>query len=201
MASLYLVRHGEIDANVQRLWFGSTDGELNARGVLQASRLGPYFQNQYPEISVIYSSPLKRTFKTAESLGAPFGIVPVAHEGLREYGIGEWEGEPYEKLAAERRFFERLTENPGFAPPGGESVHDVRDRMIAALTEIRDRHHGEDVAIVSHGAAMAIALAHLLSGKCYPFHDYHMSNTGISHLHWHDEPVLQVFDDIGHLPD
>ena len=39
---IYLVRHGEIDANVARRWFGSTDGELNANGIAQADRLGDY---------------------------------------------------------------------------------------------------------------------------------------------------------------
>ncbi len=71
--------------------------------------------------------------------------------------------------------------------------------MISAFNEIRQKHAGEKVALVSHGAAMAIALSDLLKGSPFPFFDYHMSNTGVSQLVWGDSVALASFNDTAHL--
>jgi probable phosphoglycerate mutase len=198
---IYLVRHGEIDANVARRWFGSTDGELNARGIAQADRLGDYFKSEYPHITKIYSSPLKRTMRTAQGLAGAHLAPAEPHPGLREYGIGELEGTAFEELVTEHRFFDKIAASSDFAPPGGESVNQVRDRMLATLFELHDRHLGEHIAVVSHGAAMAIALTQLLQGTAYPFNDFHMGNTGISKLVLRPSPALLLFNHTGHLED
>ena len=86
-----------------------------------------------------------------------------------------------------------------FSVEGGESVINVRDRFLAALSRLKQKHQGEQVAIVSHGAAIAIMLAHFLEPAPYPFHQYHMVNTGISKLVWGDEPLLEVFNLAEHI--
>ncbi|MEJ6591045.1 MAG: histidine phosphatase family protein, partial [SAR86 cluster bacterium] len=86
--TIYLVRHGQIDANVDRRWFGSTDSNLNAQGLQQADRLTALFQEQYPAITASYSSPLKRTMRTAKGVTGDFFGPASAHPGLREYAIG-----------------------------------------------------------------------------------------------------------------
>lgn len=199
MATLYLIRHGEIDANVQRLWFGSTDADLNAQGESQAKALGEVFFKRHSEVKHIYASPMKRTLQTAASLVDASNITLQPHGGLREFGLGEWEGQPHDFLERDYQFYSRMSENPGFTPPGGESALQVRDRVVAALTEIRDRHRGEHVAIVSHGAAMGIALSHLLEDIVFPFGAYHMKNTAISKLVWHTAPELEFFNHADHL--
>ncbi|MFT6016307.1 MAG: broad specificity phosphatase PhoE, partial [Candidatus Azotimanducaceae bacterium] len=67
VAELILIRHGEIDANVKRLWHGTTDSELNQLGLRQAAALGEKIHGKYPYITKVYSSPLKRTMRTAEA--------------------------------------------------------------------------------------------------------------------------------------
>ena len=105
-----------------------------------------------------------------------------------------------EEIITKHRFFEELAEDQDFAPDGGESPNEVCLRMIEALTRLGVRHTGEAIAIVSHGAAMGIALAHLLENRVFPFHDYHMENTGYSRLIWSSEPRLDIFNACGHLP-
>ena len=46
------------------------------------------------------------------------------------------------------------------APPGGETVRQVRDRVVAAIDEIRSNHPQERVAVVSHGFALALVRVH-----------------------------------------
>jgi len=197
--TVYLVRHGQIDANVERRWFGSTDSNLNAKGQQQADRLTSLFQKQYPAITASYSSPLKRTMSTAKGLTGEFFGPAKAHPGLREYAIGELEGIHFDALHAGHRFFDKIAADADYAPSGGESVNQVRDRMVDTLEELRLRHIGEEIAVISHGAAMAIALATLLKGSALPFNDYHMDNTGVSKLVLGKTPKLVFFNRVTHL--
>jgi broad specificity phosphatase PhoE len=197
--TLYFIRHGEISANVERLWHGSTDSELNELGMQQARNLGEFLQKGGTGISAIYASPLKRTMKTAELVGNPIGLEPRAANGLVEFGIGELEGTPYLVLAEELGFFEEIEADLHFSPPGGESVIQVAARMVTAISDIAECHPGEEVAIVSHGAAMGIALAQILEGRPYPFYQYHMDNTGLSKFRWADGLEMIFFNQVEHL--
>lgn len=199
MTTIYLIRHGEIDANREQRWHGWTDSELNERGRAQAAKMAEQLACRTPAISSLYSSPLKRTLTTAQCLGELIGLEPVAHEGLKEFGIGQLENQPYLALKDEHRFFDRITEDLDYAPPEGESVNAVCNRFLGALEEIRGRHRGETLGVVSHGAAMAIALAKLLDGAPMPFYQYHMENTAITKLVWQDEPIIEFFNWQDHL--
>lgn len=197
--TFYFVRHGQIDANVEKKWHGSTDSLLNDTGVKQAYAMAEFFSEQIPNISRVYCSPLKRTLKTAQALADRIN-VPLEHEqGFREFGIGRLEGLAHEVLATEHKMFDSIAKDHDFAVEGGESVLDVRDRFLAALSRLKQKHMGEQVAIVSHGAAVAILLAHFFEPAPYPFHEYHMDNTGISKLVWGDAPVLEVFNQAEHI--
>lgn len=199
MTELIFVRHGEIDANVDKLWHGSTDSELNRQGTAQALKVGSYFGSENSTISKIYSSPLKRTLSTAQAIGDHLGITPEPHAGLREYGIGVLEGTHYESLGSDHQFFDKIAADHDYAPDQGESLNAVCQRFTDALDEIKNNHLNQRVIIVSHGAAMAIAFAKLLQGSPFPFHDYHMSNTGVTHLDWSAAPAISQFDSTAHL--
>ncbi len=197
--TMYFIRHGQIDANVTKRWHGSTDSALNQSGEVQASCLGNYLRQQRSNISAIYTSPLQRTTRTAELVGQPIGITPVAMAGLVEYGIGELEDTPYEDLQTKIGFFQEIEANLHYAPRGGESVHQVMLRMVSAIKLLASRHRGEEIAIVSHGAAIGIALAQLLDGAPYPFFKYHMVNTGLSKFMFTDKLEMVYFNFTDHL--
>ncbi|MBV1878779.1 MAG: histidine phosphatase family protein [Pseudomonadales bacterium] len=201
MTTFLMIRHGETNANKEQLWHGSTDTALNSLGLTQADNMGRKLGEKYSAISKIYASPLSRTMKTASALGKVIDKMPVAFAGLREYGIGSFEGQSMAALTDEHSFFASISSDQDYAPKGGESINQVRDRMLAGLGQIAAQHRGETIALVSHGAAMAILLAALFQGAPFPFDDYHMSNTGITQLDWPDThaPTLVSFDDTSHL--
>lgn len=197
--TLYLIRHGEIAANVNRHWHGSTDSALTETGRLQAQQMAAYIAHHHPEIAAVYCSPLQRTFHTASPLAKRLNLKLQRDDDLREYSIGELEGTAYEVLLDEHKFFDAIASSQDYAPAGGESPNEVCTRVVAALTRLKDRHSGQSIAIVSHGAAMGIALTHLLENRVYPFHEYHMVNTGYSKLVWSSEPKLEFFNMSDHL--
>jgi len=200
--TLYLIRHGETDANVAGVWQGSTDSPLNPRGIAQARALARRMAEARLPIAAIYTSPLQRARQTAEIISRALGDVPVIPDpGLEEFHLGAWEGLTYEQLRDEKQLWRRMAEDPDFAPPGGESSRAFAMRLINSIYTIAERHVGEAVAVVGHGGAMATALALLLHRDGSRWRDYRMHNASLSKLVFDPEPRLIFFSDVSHLED
>ncbi|HTO05535.1 MAG TPA: histidine phosphatase family protein [Myxococcota bacterium] len=198
-ARIVLVRHGEIAANAARIWHGSTDSELTERGQLQAGRVAEHLALREPRPVALYVSPLRRTRATAAPIAARLGLELRLEPGLREYGIGELEGVSYDDLMREHRFFERIAQDPGFAPPGGESPREVIARVRDALERIARAHRGEQAIVVSHGAALGFTLGTLIDRDSTQWHRYHLANCAVSELVLEPEPRLLSWNSTDHL--
>ncbi len=160
MTDLILIRHGETDWNIEGRYQGQSDVSLNSEGLKQAEELAQQFQHE--ALDAIYSSDLIRAHQTAEILsrinGAPLFLDPR----LREIDQGEWEGMLFQDIRSRytEAFEERLRDPLQVAPPGGETVGQVRDRVLEAINDIIVRYPHGLVAIVSHGLSLAIIKVH-----------------------------------------
>jgi broad specificity phosphatase PhoE len=199
MASLLLLRHGQIEANRRGLWHGSTDSALTWRGRRQARRTARHIASAHPDLSAIYTSPLNRCRQTAAAVEAELQIVPETMEGLAEYAIGEWEGLAFSRLAEQHDFVGRAVKDPHFAPPGGETLAAVSIRIVAALREIYNRHEGEQVLVVGHGAAFAVALSSLLDSDPARWVEYTVANCSLTELMLSPSPYVNFFNSTQHL--
>lgn len=200
MAALLLMRHGQIRANRHGLWHGSTDSPLTWRGRREARRTAAHLARHHADIGAIYSSPLGRCRDTAAFVARRLGLEPVVVDALREYAIGEWEGLPFAHLAKEHDFVTRATQDPDFAPPGGESLRQVSERIVTAIQEIH-RAHGdsERILVVGHGAALAVALGYLLDQSPARWTDYHFANCSLTELVLSPAPYVNFFNSTQHL--
>ncbi len=149
---LILTRHGETDWNAENRIQGHSDIELNALGVLQAEALARRLVGVH--IDAIYTSDLKRALVTASAVrarkpAAPFTITTE----LRERNYGKLEGLRWDEIRNlhpdDAAIFR--TGDPAYAPEGGESKIQVRDRVAAFLDTIVEKHPDETVLLVSHG--------------------------------------------------
>ena len=198
--SLLLVRHGQISANKDGRWHGSTDSQLTRRGKRQVKRTSAHLGTRDLEIRAIYSSPLKRCVQTAVALSAALEVEVQIEPDLREYAIGEWEDMPFRELVRTHNFIVRATENPDFAPPGGESLNYVADRMVESLQRIDDSHPADEaVLIVSHGAAMAVALGAILDGNPGKWVEYQFGNCALTELIMGPEAYVNDYNNMQHL--
>ena len=204
MASLLLLRHGQIRANVAGRWHGSTDSPLTWRGRRQAKRTARFLaRHEHGTVSAIYSSPLQRCQKTAAAVGAALGVPVEVHPELREYAIGEWEDLPFRYLYDELDFMNLARADLNFAPPGGESLSQVSGRMVPAIRELHDRHaqsdDSEKILLVSHGVALAVALATLLESDPAGWVNYQFANCGLTELVLSPQPYVNFFNHTLHL--
>lgn len=183
---LLLVRHGETDFNRKYIVQGQgIDSELNEEGLQQASRLRDRLASE--TIDAIYCSRLKRAHKTASVVAQSHPQLKVEIEpGLEEMSFGDMEGRAME--GETRSFFEKLWEaweRSEFEKslPNGESVLDVENRGVAAVTRIANRHPGQRVLIVTHGRFLRIVLSSVLPDMSLErMHEIEHANTGINQL-------------------
>ncbi|MGD9806493.1 MAG: histidine phosphatase family protein [Hyphomicrobiaceae bacterium] len=89
--SFYFIRHGETDGNAQRI-FQHAEIPLNARGLAQAEAAAKALANA--KLESIFASTMTRAWVTAETIGRPHGLQPVAEAGLRERWFGDLVGTP-----------------------------------------------------------------------------------------------------------
>ena len=198
---LLLIRHGQIPANLEQRWHGSTDHELTERGRRQAASLAEHLQRVRPTIAAVYTSPLLRARATATPIATALGVPLVVHAGLAEYGIGALENETFADLSTRHRFFEQAEADLAWAPPGGESLGAVGMRVVAAWRAIGESHPDADVVVVSHGAAIATGLAVLLHDDPRAWTRYVFRNTSVTEFLLEPAPHLVTLDVIDHLSD
>ncbi len=159
---LLLVRHGETDWNVEGRWQGSSEVPLNSAGREQAARIAEELALR--PVDALYSSPLGRSMDTARSIGQRLRLEVRADDRLKEISLGQWEGMLSTRIAEEYPDLHRqwcLDPRP-VRPPGGETLREVHDRVIAALEEMADRHVGQTLCLVTHKTAIVVLRCHYL---------------------------------------
>jgi broad specificity phosphatase PhoE len=196
---LLLVRHGQISANLESRWHGSTDADLTELGRSQARRVAAHLKRVRPQVAAVYTSPLRRARDTAAPIAEALGVPAIVDPALAEYGIGVLENETFEDLAGRHRFFAQTDADVDWAPPGGESLAAVAARVLASWRDIARRHPAHEVVLVSHGAAIATGLASLLDRDPRTWPGYRLRNTSITELELEPTPRLVAFDLADHL--
>lgn len=156
MTTLIIVRHGETDWNVEGRWQGQIDVPLNANGHHQAQRMADSLD--HASITAIYSSDLLRASETAGYLARKLNLPVQTDARLREIHQGVWQGLKISEIQSNYRSeFQSREKSPlQVAPPGGETVLQVGDRLISFLADLIPRHPQETVAIATHGFVMAL---------------------------------------------
>jgi len=155
--SIYLIRHPEPQGGAG-VCYGALDLPLSEKGIRQAQALAESLREK--GFAAVYTSPLQRCRRAAELLAARCEIV----DDLRELDHGAWEGRTYDEIAASdpgryREWMERPCE---VRFPDGESLADLRERVLAAAAGIRSRHDGQAIAIVTHIGPIRVLLAEAL---------------------------------------
>jgi 2,3-bisphosphoglycerate-dependent phosphoglycerate mutase len=161
MTRILLARHGETDWNREGRWQGHSDRPLNAAGLAQAEALARRLARD--SIAALYTSDLLRASQTAQVVSREIGLDAIATPGLREVDVGELAG--LDRAEAARRYpdwYTRWREGIVDGYPGGERFTDVRDRALAALDRMADRHAGETAVAVCHNGIVRAIVLHVL---------------------------------------
>ncbi|MFA4999237.1 MAG: class I tRNA ligase family protein [Parcubacteria group bacterium] len=145
----FLMRHGEADSNVLNIvssYPEAAEMELTEKGIKQVEKVAKYLKKR--QIDLVISSPLKRAIDTAKIVAETCGIKYTIDERLAEYNFGSMNGKPTEEFEAfvgghEGKFVK--------TPEGGETLPEIRKRMLSLLKELEEKHKGKKVLLVGHG--------------------------------------------------
>jgi len=199
MAKLILARHGETVWNVEKIYRGRTDVNLDEVGIKQAELLGKYLSNW--ELEAIYSSPLRRALDMANIIDRYQKIGVHIAEGLIDFDYGEWQSLPEQEA---KRLYPTLHNEWHNNPhkvrmPGGESLEDVRRRTVEVVNDVLSKYQGS-VLLVSHRVVNKVLICSLLGlGNSY-FWTVKQDVGGITIFNYVDGRfVLTRHNDTSHL--
>ena len=164
MTTLILIRHGESEANRQRVFAGHLDVDLQDTGLKQAKATARYLVENY-KIDKVYASDLKRAFNTGKCVADLIGKEPIPDKNLREILAGKWDGVKFDDLINDFKedYHIWLTDIGNCRCTGGESVKELSERVMAALTSIAQENPGKTVVVATHATPIR-AVQCILSG-------------------------------------
>jgi len=197
------IRHGETAWNVDTRIQGHLDIPLNERGHWQAQRLARALAAR-DTLHAIYSSDLSRAHDTARAIADATGAPLATHSGLRERGFGVFEGKTYLEIEStwpedSERWRKR---DPHWAPAGGESLLEVRERITRTLHELATRHPGEQIVLVAHGGVMDQLYRAATGQELQAPRTWQLGNTAVNRLLWTPQGLSLVgWADTTHLDD
>ena len=157
--TIYIVRHGETEWNIQRRLQGHADSPLTPKGTKQAKLLRKKFKNI--KFNAIFSSDSLRAKRSAEIIALEHKLAVKTTKALRERSFGSWEGktveefnvkmqkmlDKYDKLSEKHRSTFKIAEDV-------ETNASIMVRLITFLREIAVAYAGKTVLIVTHGGTM-----------------------------------------------
>lgn len=157
---LHLIRHGLTQGNIDGLYVGSgTDLPLCDTGRAQLIDLTQRFT--YPDVDVVFSSPLSRAVETSNIL-FPNAKHKYSVDALREAGFGKFEGKPIQSLVQDPDFVRWMDPTSGYTPEGAEPTVDFHKRCAAALLKIFEymiKSQITEAACVTHGGVIMSMLS------------------------------------------
>ncbi len=161
VAILYLVRHGESEANVERV-FDGRERPLTALGRRQAAAAAAWLSAR--PVDVIFASPYRRAHETAAVIAERVGRPVEPALELEEVKVGELAGRSDQDA---HRVFQAvysrwLAGDVDARFPGGETLAEACHRFQRFMSRIATRYPGRSVVGVGHGGMPEAVLPRLL---------------------------------------
>ncbi|WP_035779083.1 histidine phosphatase family protein [Butyrivibrio sp. MC2013] len=171
---LILIRHGMTTAGRGR-YIGRTDVSLSIEG--RRDIIGRKAAGQYPECSLLISSPMKRCIETSRIIYPD--MEPLIIDEFKECDFGLWEGRSYREIIEDPSLsddYQKWIDSGATAPiPMGEDREVFTKRVIAGYEKLLDiiKMSGDCSAasLVVHGGTIMAIMSHI-SGEEKNFYDY-----------------------------
>ena len=166
---LLLVRHAESLGNLEHRLQGRREFPLTERGLEQAHALAERLAAA--PLAAVYTSSIGRAMATAEVVAAKANLDVISEPRLQEYDFGEAvSGLTWQEIREKQpEILEALRSDQSQFPryPGEEGRAAFQKRIRAAMSDITERHEGdENVAVVTHAGPVAVFLLDVL-GRDY----------------------------------
>ncbi len=144
-----LLRHGDADTNATGTVNAGVDADVHMTDQGRAQIRTAAEALRGSGIDLILSSDLIRTKETAAIVGETLGLDVQYDARLREMEFGSCNGRTIADYFAYYR--EHRLRRLDAAVPGGETLQDIRRRLLALLRELETQHQGKRILLIGHG--------------------------------------------------
>lgn len=174
--NIVFIRHGETKSNREHRYLGRTDEELSIVGKDKLNELKS--MNYYPEIDLLYSSPMKRCIQTASVLYPT--MLPITVSDFKEIDFGIFEGKNHIELQGDERYQAWIDSNGTLPFPEGESkeafIQRCNNGFLKILEDIKAfdiDNMPETIGMIVHGGTIMSILSTYHGGDYF---DYQIEN-------------------------
>ena len=167
--TLYFLRHGETDYNLEKRIQGWSDVPLNDLGIFQAEEVGEKIRANGIEFDKVFSSPLRRAIRTAEVVTGLDRTDIKVDQRLIEMGFGKYEGRRLKHIPED--VFDLILNTEKIEESGfSEGPNDVLERTKSFLEQMKSIDSKSNVLCVSHGVTIRAMISNLNGdGKSIPW--------------------------------
>lgn len=198
---LYLIRHGQTEANVRHQLAGHLDVPLDELGRAQAKQVGVRMSDT--PLDAIIASPLQRARITAGEVARHQKLEPSIDDRIREMHFGHAEGLTMPEALLRFPELASLRDDPldeHFGWPGGDVRREFHARILATFTSYATDWHERHVAVVCHGGVIGSLIAQLDGGSPNDYASYPVANCSVTHLEvQRSGTTIHVLNDTTHL--
>ena len=197
------IRHGETEWNASGRLQGHTDVPLSAVGRRQAARLARALAARGEAMAAIYTSDLARARQTAQALADALALPLTATAGLRERCFGALEGLSFAEVEARwpdaaEQWRRRVPD--WRADAGGESLVELRTRVLRTVDALAAPHPGQQIALFVHGGVLDILYRAATGQDLRAPRTWQLANAAVNRLLWTRGGLSVVgWDDQTHL--
>lgn len=171
--TIYFIRHSEVLKGINNEFNSDSLQEANEKSILSSNgeKLAEEVSklDEFSNIDLVISSNYVRAMATAkyfvEKNNCNFIVTELFSE--RKHGVSSWDELP-------ENFEERQFSNFDFKVGNGESLNEVKMRMLKGLEFVLEKCEGERIVVVSHATCMASMLStwcDVSYGEAYKFRD------------------------------
>jgi len=160
---LWLIRHGETEANVAGLYSGHTPTPLTPKGLAQAQILGKLL-SEVPFDRVLCSA-LERAQQTAGRVLERREITIETTPLLNEMFFGDWEMRHHRDLPREdpQNYAAWCNDWQNAIPTNGEGFQAFSARIEQVIAHLADIKDQQNILLVSHQGVLSLLIARLLN--------------------------------------
>ena len=163
MKTIIMVRHGESETNVRKVFTGQLDAPLTENGHEQARLMARYLDKY--KVDKIYASSLERAIETAQAIADRQNCPMEKSDALKEIYSGFWQGLTFGEIAEKYPENYQVWKNDiGFATPdGGETCKQLYDRVTAFFEKVLTEPE-ETVCLVCHAIPIRMMESYIHCG-------------------------------------
>lgn len=147
---IYVIRHGLTELNKQKKVNGEVDEPLIPEGIEQVKEAISLLPKT---IKHIYCSPMLRAKQTAKIIASKLKVPASEVSGLTEIRMGaSLAGKSWEEMENGLNLKQKhRSVQFDYRPYGGESVEDVKRRLLVFFRKINGKHQDFETLIITHG--------------------------------------------------